>query len=267
VRDEFHLLQVLFNAGFPAPKPLWIEANSKAVPGAFLVTQFLPGRAAGSHEGPRDPGSDILDMFARTLAHLHALPVDALGLSGYSDVAFDHTAVLNSIAHYRRWDEEHWDVREPILDLALSWLEVNVGLGLQPKVIVHGDYGFHNLLVDGRHAVLLDWEMAHPGSAAEDLSRARDGLGTLATFEEFLASYTMHGGKIPPPSALRYYDVLRLTRSTINYRNAVKLFNLGVNSSIRKLNATSTLYGRNLAKLANLIRSSVVERGGFGHLS
>jgi hypothetical protein len=51
--------------------------------------------------------------------------------------------------------------------------------------------------------------------------------------------------------------VLRLTRSTINYRNAVKYFNLGINATVRRLNATAGLYVRNLQKIAELIESSV----------
>lgn len=258
VRDEFDLLRALSDAGFPAPVPVWVETASEEVPGTFLVTRRLEGRTAGDHQRPReDLGAAALDLLAGTLAHLHGLPVDKMGLAGYSDTAFDRRAVLHMVAQYAERDAKFWDVREPILELAFRWLEANVADAIQPKVIVHGDFGFHNIFEKDGHSTLLDWEMAHPGAAAEDLCRARDGLGTWATFSDFLQAYESHGGRIPSPAALRFCDVLRLTRSTVNYRNAVKYFNLGINATVRRLNATAGLYVRNLQKIAELIESSV----------
>jgi aminoglycoside phosphotransferase (APT) family kinase protein len=258
VRDEFDLLRALNEAGFPAPSPVWVDAASEEVSGTFLVTRRLEGRTAGDHDGPReDLRAQALDLLAGTLAHLHGLAVDRMQLPGYSDLAFDRGVVLEMIEQYRQRDAKFWDVREPILELALRWLEANVADAIQPKVIVHGDFGFHNLFECNGRGTLLDWEMAHPGAAAEDLCRARDGLGTWALFSDFLHAYASHGGSIPSPAALRFYDVLRLTRSTINYRNAVKYFNLGINATVRRLNATAGLYVRNLQKIAELIESSV----------
>src|SRR5271168_4262837 len=258
VRDEFELLRALNDAGFRAPSPIWVETASEEVPGVFLVTRRLEGRTAGDHAGPRKDLAPIaLDLLAGTLARLHGLPINKMRLPGYSDATFDRNAVLKMIAHFRQHDARFWDVREPILEMALRWMDANVADAIQPKVIVHGDFGFHNLFEKDGHGTLLDWEMAHPGAAAEDLCRARDGLGSWATFTDFLKVYESHGGTIPSTEAMRFHDVLRLTRSTVNYRNAIKYFNLGINATVRRLNATAALYVRNLRKIAELIESSV----------
>ena len=47
------------------------------------------------------------------------------------------------------------------------------GLPGSGEVIVHGDFGPQNLLVDGGHvSALLDWEFAHLGRPVEDLAWA-----------------------------------------------------------------------------------------------
>jgi aminoglycoside phosphotransferase (APT) family kinase protein len=81
-------------------------------------------------------------------------------------------------------------------------------------VLVHGDVGFHNILMEGAMIrAVLDWEFAHPGEAAEDLSYCRPFVEALGPWGEFLAAYAAAGGTPPSDGRLAYYAVWRGVRN------------------------------------------------------
>ena len=87
---------------------------------------------------------------------------------------------------------------------------------------MHGDFRPANVLVDdGEISVLLDWELAHIGDAADDL-----GWYTCSTYrvehfpegwsvEDFLARYVEEEGTAPEPERLRFWQVLSVFRLAI----------------------------------------------------
>ena len=103
-----------------------------------------------------------------------------------------------------------------VFDLALARLAADRPAPREP-VIVHGDLRLGNLIVgaDGLHAV-LDWELVHAGSPAEDLgwlcvrawrfggSLAVGGLGTRA---ELLAAYREAGGADIDEDELQWWEL------------------------------------------------------------
>jgi len=57
--------------------------------------------------------------------------------------------------------------------------------------------------------VVLDWELAHPGHAAEDLAYLRPDVESVLPWPAFIDAYVSAGGRPPAPAALRYFDVWR----------------------------------------------------------
>nr|WP_243452947.1 phosphotransferase family protein [Polymorphobacter multimanifer] len=130
---------------------------------------FVMDRLEGEALAPRwlkDEGfagarAALTGQCAAVLARLHAVPVaEAEGLRGGSTNA----QLLAMFENYRRFR-----VDLPVFDLAFAWIAERCG-DAPADAIVHGDFRSGNLLV-GRQGLVavLDWELAHLGSGAEDL--------------------------------------------------------------------------------------------------
>src|SRR5262249_596686 len=75
----------------------------------------------------------------------------------------------------------------PQLQRVLGWLEKNVPDSDEAPVVIHGDYGYHNILFDdNRVSAVLDWEMGRLGDPAEDIVWTQQNLGAYS-MPEFLA--------------------------------------------------------------------------------
>src|SRR5262245_36056785 len=94
VKDEFALLRAVFRTGFPVAEPLWLDCDSALIPGPFLISRRMPGRATGSPIGIAGPiDFEPAQVLAALLARLHAIEVKELGVPGISDVTFDSDVV------------------------------------------------------------------------------------------------------------------------------------------------------------------------------
>ena len=103
---------------------------------------------------------------------------------------------------------------------------------MQAPVLVHSELGFHNLMAGPeRITAVLDWELAHTGSPAEDLAYIREYIEPLGPFDTFLELYQRAGGPKPDPQALHYYEVFKLIRNGGIYLSAVQSFNRGENDN------------------------------------
>jgi aminoglycoside phosphotransferase (APT) family kinase protein len=108
-----------------------------------------------------------------------------------------------------------------VFELAFAELTANPPPAREP-VLVHGDFRLGNLIVgpEGLRAV-LDWELTHLGSPAEDLGwfcvkAWRFGLGPpaagLGSREELLAAYRAAGGAGITLDELRWWEIFGTLR-------------------------------------------------------
>jgi aminoglycoside phosphotransferase (APT) family kinase protein len=246
VAQEYPVVVALHQAGLSTTPPAWIELSSPIISQPFMVTHRVPGRTAGDHAGAfADIQGDPLTSLATVLAQLHCVDVHALSLPGFSDRHFDEAALSDALSHWLQIYHDRGDVADPVLEIAFDWLKVNLSFGVSPAVVVHGDFGFHNILLDSatNSVTLLDWELVHLGSAAEDVARAREGLEGPGTFDRFLDVCVAAGGIRPSDETLSYCDVFRLLRSNVIYRGSIAQFNRGDHGDLRQMSicACSTL--------------------------
>ena len=114
-----------------------------------------------------------------------------------------------------------FDQVSPVFELALNTLEATRPPAREPA-IVHGDLRLGNLIVgpDGLRAV-LDWELVHAGSPAEDLGwfcvkAWRFGVDApaagLGSREQLLAAYRAAGGAGVTLDELRWWEILGTLR-------------------------------------------------------
>lgn len=209
---EYSVLEFLQGKDVPVPGMLGYSAEHDAI-----LMDFVPGHT--SYERTSAPEEEAVlqrDLIASIvkLQKLDTSDLKALGASG----APLGEAIRQDLAEWAVLYNRHVDPRNPLLDFCLNWLTCNVpDAGTQP-VIVHGDIGPGNFLIDeGRVRALIDWEMVRVGHPLEDLACiiAR-GLGApFGDAGDHIAHYEKLTGTTVDPAKLDYALVLVMTRWTI----------------------------------------------------
>jgi aminoglycoside phosphotransferase (APT) family kinase protein len=209
---EYEVVRFAWENGVAAPEPLWLEPDDNAIGGPFFATRRVPGANLGDVFGPR-PGTprEAATGLAEALAHLHRLdprdvrttPVPAM-VSGEEILA----GVRQQQEQVALAAQVDGDVPHPLHALLFAWLRAHAPGDVPRPVLLHGDPGFHNMLVDGGEVqALLDWERARVGDPAQDLAYVRPHVMRVQPWEEFLAAYCDAGGEEPDEERLRYYSV------------------------------------------------------------
>jgi aminoglycoside phosphotransferase (APT) family kinase protein len=100
-----------------------------------------------------------------------------------------------------------------LVEAILAWLEQHAPRSFARRALLHGDFGFHNLLVhEGRITGLLDWEFCHVGDVAEDLAYARPFVEKVVPWCKFEALYRQFGGTTVSAAAVDFWGVFGILR-------------------------------------------------------
>lgn len=210
VVSEFPVLQAMTAIGVPAPAPLWIEPDAGLCGGAFIGVGFASGKPANQIV-PTDP--DVCRGWAQSTAHVLARL--------HSGTALPETDVREPIAAEIDGLEQRMLEREraphPGLLVGLRWLRQNIDrLAGRPACRIHGDVGFHNMLMDGgRITALLDWEFSRIGDPVEDLASIKPFMDQIGGWDEFYSTYQAAGGFTVDRRAEDYFTVWQETRNMI----------------------------------------------------
>lgn len=246
-RFEFPTVMLAYRAGLPVPEPLWVEADVERLGMRFFVSRRGEGANLGTLNSAQSEVPDaVLEDLARHLARLHSVqldPSDPFLQQSHLSRWLHFPTITESTTHFVRYWRRLVELGElgpsPLLEIGLRWMEHNVPRSSDVPVFLHGDYGLHNVLVDGeRVSAILDWETSHIGDPAEDVTH-------LLTFtagidqERFLSAYARHGGAKLTPYRLRYFEVFQcvlmiasclvaLSRLHVSAQVSPKLLVLGV---------------------------------------
>jgi aminoglycoside phosphotransferase (APT) family kinase protein len=174
MKREHTVITALGPTGVPVPQTFGL-CTDEAVNGApFYVMSFVEGHilrderaAAEFSEASRARASDSL---IDTLAQLHAVDVDAIGLG---DFARRDGYIARQL---KRWHEQFTQSTldgQPgpaIVDRVHELLAVRIP-DQQGVAIVHGDYRLDNTVLDdqGQVKAILDWEICTLGDPLADL--------------------------------------------------------------------------------------------------
>lgn len=233
VASEFHVLRLAQKAGLQVAEPLWLEQDSQWFGNPFLVSR----RATGSNLGSRvDVHGSIPETLLRDavqqLARIHQTHVDPADENvrqcHLADMAAYETraqAVRAEIAIWREGAAAFGLPPSPLLTRVLAWLEANVPDTPGRPVLLHNDFGLHNILVeDGRLSCVLDWEGALMGDPAEDLAWLIDGLAGQVDRQTIIALYEEASGDAVSEERLRFFAVLSVLKFAVTCPNALSLF-------------------------------------------
>jgi aminoglycoside phosphotransferase (APT) family kinase protein len=204
---EAAVVRAAFAAGVKAPEIVGeIECSDN------LGTGYLMRRIEAEVNPAKilaNPPPSLLADFARELAAIHAVPIDALP-------TLPETNAASLLAEMKERFVGFGGDR-PVMALAFKWLEDHL-LTAAPPVLLHGDFRMGNIMADANGlAAVLDWELAHLGDRHQDLAfgcinswrfgyidRPAFGVGAL---EEFWASYETESGVPVEPERYRWWLV------------------------------------------------------------
>jgi hypothetical protein len=196
---EFQVLRSLARVGFPVPPAYLCECDSFYLGYPFLVMRKEKVRSERAN----------LNHFAGTLARLHNLEVNQLGITAVkspedsSVFARERLMCLNQLLNETR----HYKDIKKDFNYALNWLESNVADKTCPKYcLVHGEYHpGHTLLTNDNRLEVIDWESAQIGDPAFDVGYAyhlvrlmyggKDSNSREKVADEFVSEYSknFHG--------------------------------------------------------------------------
>lgn len=216
VINEFPVIRAAWDKGFPAPEALWVDTEHKLLPGGdFLVMTRAPGTTGGNVHGAAGAvDSALVDLLAGSVARLHQLPpLRELGdlTNGISAELWDlslQEASRRYIASIRDLYLANMVMPSPAVLALYGWLLDNVPDSPGRPVLLHGDIGFHNFIVDeGRLSAVVDWEFAHVGDPADDVGYVRNTVGSSLDWGEFMAAYRAAGGPDLSEDRVRFFQI------------------------------------------------------------
>jgi aminoglycoside phosphotransferase (APT) family kinase protein len=173
VHREFRVMSALHGVGFPVPEPVAMCFDEDVIGSQFYVMRFVPGRIFCDCRMPDlapDERARVFDSVNETLAKLHVLDPVSLGLADFGRPG-------NYFARQTaRWSRQYEGSRTqdiPEMERLMAWLPGAVPPDDGRVRVVHGDFSFHNLLIDpatGKVAAVIDWELSTLGHPMGDLS-------------------------------------------------------------------------------------------------
>ena len=173
---EWAIISCLGPTGFPVPSAFGICHDTEITGAIFYVMGFSDGRALTTAQEtsdwvPKNRRETLANSFIDTLADLHALDPDEIGLGSLSKKEDYIGRQVKS--WYRSWTSsiEPANYDDPRAHKLKEYLVENAPAQGTARV-VHGDYGFHNCLVGNESTIsaVLDWEISTLGDPLADLA-------------------------------------------------------------------------------------------------
>ncbi len=251
---EFRVMRALAAVDFPVPTMLHYCDDERVLGSEYYLMEHVDGRifwaASLPDLNPVQRGK-IFDAMNATLAKLHSLDINEIGLTNYSrrgDGYFERQLAL-WVKQYRAAEAECIDEIEAVID----YLQSNLPPCDGRVVLSHGDYRLDNMIFhssEERVLAVIDWELSALGHPLADLAyqcmqwRLPEdcelaGLGTLdrsslgiPTEEEYLARYFERSG-IPRPENWNFYLVFSYFRLAAILQGVVKRSENGNSSNDR----------------------------------
>jgi len=228
---EYRVMASLQETNVPVPQMLLLCMDREVIGTEFYVMEMVEGNV---YQDPSLPGLSVeqrrqfYDGFIRTLAALHSVNADAVGLS---DFGRPSGFLARQIS---RWSKQYRATQTDIIvamDKLMIWLPQNLADD-DEAAIVHGDYRPGNVIAaEGTPTIkaLLDWELCTLGHPLADLGYVcalyhADVLPTgklkgldhkalgIPTEQQFLELYCQYAGRSEVPNHL-FFVVFSLFRS------------------------------------------------------
>lgn len=224
VAVEYPVIRAAFEKGFPAPDAVWLDTEHTRLRGGdFIVMRRSPGATGGNvFSAQTEVSGDLIEVLAKSVASLHLLPpLEALG-DLTSSIRRDswakpiHLVVDEYLNEWYQIFTHSSHTPSAAIASLFGWLRTNRPSADGRPVLLHGDIGFHNMIIDrGQLTALVDWEFAHVGDPAEDLGYLRNCTGGTLDWNRFLEIYDDITHFAIPPERIRYFQVWGHVRNAV----------------------------------------------------
>lgn len=173
VDREYRILSALANTDLPVPRVRSFCDDRSVLGTPFYLMDKVDGRVFPDYalsEAPASQRRAIFRSMAETLARLHSLDWQALGLANYGKPGNYFARQIGRWS--KQWQMSRQGEGEHDIDVIARWLEQNTPDDEQ-TAISHGDYRMGNLMVhptEPRVVAVLDWELSTLGHPMADLA-------------------------------------------------------------------------------------------------
>jgi len=251
---EFRWLSAMHRVFPLAPRPYALCEDATVIGAVFYAMERRRGLVVRADEPPALAAPDVRRRLSAamidTLADLHAIDVDANGLSPLGRPAgFVERQV-------RGWtDRWHRSLTTPLpeMDALGDWLREHLPGDPATPAVVHGDFKLDNVMLDpddlARIVAVFDWEMSALGDPLVDLGivltywfptappEQRDALTTVTdrpgyfTRDEIIGRYAARSRR--DLSAIRYYEIFAVFKIAVVIQQIYFRFVQGQTSDAR----------------------------------
>jgi aminoglycoside phosphotransferase (APT) family kinase protein len=252
VDREFRVITALRDTDVPVPKTYVLCDDDSVVGSMFYVMEYKEGRILWDPLLPdaadNAERSAIYDAMNQTMAALHNVNVDAVGLSDFGRPGNYFERQLDRWSkQYRASETRHIAAMESLM----QWLAARMPKDDGSVSLVHGDYRLDNMMfhpTEPRVIALLDWELSTLGHPLADLANQcmawmlpregrikglggvdRGAIG-IPTDEEYIARYCERTGR-DGIANWNFYLVFSLLRLAAILQGIVKRAQIGTASS------------------------------------
>ena len=172
VDREYKVIAGLHPTGFPVAKPFGLCTDESVIGSWFYIMDMVEGRTIWDGAMPGSNPTErraTYEAMIDTLAALHAIDVEAAGLSDYGKPGnYFERQVSRWTKQYRAAETEVM----PEMERLIEWLPRT--LPTQDRVsIVHGDYRIDNMIFaanEPKVIAVLDWELGTLGDPLADFT-------------------------------------------------------------------------------------------------
>lgn len=172
VDREFRIISGLHPTGFPVARPFALCEDPDVIGSVFYVMELVEGRTFWDGtlpDLPREERRPVYQSMIATLARLHNLDHEALGLGDYGSPGnyFERQV--------RRWTKQYRAAQTddlPTVEKLIEFLAATVPEQSRTSII-HGDYRIDNLIYAPDRpevAAVLDWELSTIGDPLADFA-------------------------------------------------------------------------------------------------
>lgn len=172
VDREFRVMSALAQTDVPVPTMRGLCTDDSVIGTAFYVMDFLPGRIFRIARLPElEPAerAEVYDQLNLTLAKLHSVDIEGIGLSDYGRPGgYFERQIGRWTKQYRGAESEHI----PEMEALIAELPGRVPAD-DSVCIAHGDYRLENVMfhpTEPRLIAVLDWELSTLGHPMADIA-------------------------------------------------------------------------------------------------
>ena len=170
---EARVMSALGRTGFAAPHVRGLCTDDSVIGTSFYVMDLVEGRIFWDPtlpEIPLDQRAAYFDAMNRTIARLHMVDYEAIGLADFGRPGNYFERQVG------RWSKQYLTDeaagRDPNMDRLVAWLPEHIPAG-DETTIVHGDFRLDNMIfhpTEPRLLAVLDWELSTLGHPLADFA-------------------------------------------------------------------------------------------------